>query len=438
MGQKKIFWREMFINILRFDTILFVIIYIIWYVLVVLFPRQKQEVSYEQTKKYHHYFLIPCLNEEAVIADTIKFWNKRMEQRDNIKIYLINDASEDNTLQLMKNLVGNDSRYIIVDRKKPNAQTGKGDALNYAYKKVLDDVKANNYDTTQTLITIFDADALIKEEYLSDLEANFYVEEIALVQARVAIINRNKWLGKMQDIDFYTCVDGIQNFRELLGNVGAGGNGQSIRLSTIMDQDEPWGKALLEDFEFSTRLLMRGLETRYMYKSAVYQQGVDKYWPFIKQRARWAQGGIQCLKYRKLIRKNDKLKLSAKLEMFYFMILPFISIIGIVSYILLSIIIVLTPHAPMNPLFVIAVLFLNFSTGIIISVKYYFQNNDKIQILELIKAILLGFTILVYDWCLVPCQVMAIWRQYRGTTNWVKTNRENVNYEEIDQNKSVS
>ncbi len=428
----------MFIKILRFDTMIFVLVYIIWYALVVLFPRQKQKLSYEQSASYHHYFLIPCLNEEAVIADTIKFWNQLMQKNDNIKIYLINDASDDQTLAIMQKLVGNDSRYVIVDRQKPNAQTGKGDALNYAYEMVVKDVKENSYELDKTLITIFDADALIKSQYLADLEANFYLDEIALVQARVAIINRKKWLGMMQDIDFYTCVDGIQNFREILGNVGAGGNGQSIRLSAIIDQENPWGKALLEDFEFSTRLLMRGFKTRYMYQSAVYQQGVDTYWPFIKQRARWAQGGIQCLKYRKVISENKNLKTSAKFEMFYFMILPFISIIGIVSYILLTLITLAEPHAPMNLAFIIIVLILNFSTGIIISLKYYFQQNEEIDIIELIKAFLLGFTILIYDWCLVPCQVMAIWRQYRGTTNWVKTNREVVNYEDINKNESVS
>ncbi len=421
----------MFISILRFDTLLFILIYIVWYVLVIIKPRKKMFVDYDQKVKYHHYFMIPCLNEEAVIAETIKFWDQIIDEHPDIKILLINDASEDDTESIIRTSIKGKGNYQLVNRVKPNAQTGKGDALNYAYQKILRDVKENDLTLEQCLITIFDADAIIKMDYLDNLEANFALDEIALVQSRIAIINRNTWLGLMQDIDFYTCVDGIQNLRESFGNVGAGGNGQSIRLSAIMDEQEPWGQALLEDFEFSTRLLMQGYKTRYLYKSAVYQQGVDKYWPFIRQRARWAQGGIQCLKYRKEIGNSEYLTMGAKFEMFYFMILPFISIVGIISYILLSIYAGFENTGSKSSEMLLLILVCNFLTGIIIAIKYQYQVSERFSILAYLKAIIIGCTIIIYDWCLVPCQTMAIYRQFKGSTDWVKTARENVNYESV-------
>lgn len=420
----------MFIDVLKFNTVIFILIYIFWYALVILKPRRHTSVNYEHGVDYKHYFLIPCLNEEAVIADTIIFWDKIISNNPNVRIFLIDDASDDMTAKIIEQSIKNKKNYRLIKRTKPNAQTGKGDALNYAYQQVLIEVHDRNLNPENTLITIFDADAIIKKNYLRELEANFSEKNIALVQARVSIINSEKWIGLMQEIDFYTCVDGIQNFRETLKNVGAGGNGQSIRLSSIIEHSDPWGRALLEDFEFSTRLLMQGYVTRYMHREAVYQQGVDKYWPFIRQRARWAQGGIQCLQYRKIILENDYLTKGAKLEMIYFMILPFISLIGIISYILLTLYAsVSNNQITMETILVI--LFFNFITGIIISVKYYWQKKEKFAILSLLKYILVGLTIIIYDWCLVPCQIMAIYRQFRGVSDWVKTAREKVNYEEL-------
>lgn len=413
----------MIMILLKLDITVFIATYVIWYCLVILLPRFNQYVDYEQDELYYHYFLIPCLNEETVIADTISFWNEHIKRNPLIRIMLINDASTDNTKEVIERAIEGNQNYTLVNRVKPNAQTGKGDALNYAYSQVVAEVHSRHLDPKQVLITIFDADAVVYDEYLTEVEANFALPEIALVQARVAILNKNKWLGKMQDIDFYTCVDGIQNLREKLHNVGAGGNGQSIRLSSIIDKKAPWGQALLEDFEFSTRLLLDGYQTRHMHRQAVYQQGLDQYWPFVKQRARWAQGGIQCIEYLDIINRNQHLTRLGKLEMVYFMFLPYISIIGVMSYLLLTIYVLQTPHDHISRVLLITIIFSNFITGIIISIKYHYQTEESFNFLKFLYAIVLGCTIIVYDWCLVPCQVMAIYRQIKGSTNWVKTER---------------
>ncbi len=206
----------MLIKLLRFEIIVFIAIYIIWYCFVVLLPRFEKKVDYEQEKEYYHYFLIPCLNEELVIADTIKFWNRHLNKSHNIRILLINDGSTDQTQQIIEAAIAGNPQFSLLNRVAPNAQTGKGDALNYAYSKVVSEVTQLNLDMEQVLITIFDADAIVYDGYLEEVEANFAVKDIALVQARVSILNKDKWLGLMQDIDFFTCVDGIQNFREKL------------------------------------------------------------------------------------------------------------------------------------------------------------------------------------------------------------------------------
>lgn len=82
-------------------------------------------------------------------------------------------------------------------------------------------------------------------------------EDLDLLQTRVGMLETNNWLQLMQDVEFTVINDWIQNTRNRLGNAAASGNGQFIRVGSVASS-RPWGNALLEDFEFSTRFLMQG------------------------------------------------------------------------------------------------------------------------------------------------------------------------------------
>lgn len=53
---------------------------------------------------------------------------------ENLDIYVIDDASIDNTVQEVEEFQGN-KRFHLLQRFQPEAQQGKGEALNWAYKK---------------------------------------------------------------------------------------------------------------------------------------------------------------------------------------------------------------------------------------------------------------------------------------------------------------
>ncbi len=412
---------DLSIRIFSIIVLISFVLYYVWYVFIIFLPKKKNNFN-EDSSKYFHYLFIPCLDEEDVIYEGMVFWDSICKEYDNIQIFLINDDSSDKTKSIIENHIINKKYYTLIDRKKPNAQQGKGEALNDAYTHAIFDAKKNNYNLENCIITVFDADAFVKKEYFDFLEKFFSNINVSLVQARVSITGVSTWIELMQEIDFYTCIDGIQNIRSYIENVGAGGNGQSIRMSSISRKKFPWGNSLLEDYEFSTRLLLEGKETVYMSEYAVYQQGLKNYKQFIKQRGRWAQGGIQCLKYYNSIFNSKHFGILAKLEMLYFMILPFISIISLLAYVFLIYI-----QYSLKIELVISlqiILLINIIPGTIIGLKYYRQKSPKKNISGFIKYGFVGSSIIIYNYLLIPAQVLSIYRQLRGKSNWVKTKRQ--------------
>ncbi|MGH2162244.1 glycosyltransferase, partial [Enterococcus faecalis] len=79
------------------------------------------------------YFLVPCVNEEKVIGETLKNLVALPIKK---KIIAIDDGSTDQTKAMMDSIAG---PIQVLSRQFPNAQQGKGAALNHAFQIVLTD-----------------------------------------------------------------------------------------------------------------------------------------------------------------------------------------------------------------------------------------------------------------------------------------------------------
>jgi cellulose synthase/poly-beta-1,6-N-acetylglucosamine synthase-like glycosyltransferase len=77
-----------------------------------------------------------------------------------------------------------------------------------------------------------------------------------------------------------------------------GGNGQFVRLKHLMRQgDSPWSSCLVDDLELGLRLHLDGVRIRYSPAAVITQQAMVDLGPLLRQRARWAQGNLQCAEY---------------------------------------------------------------------------------------------------------------------------------------------
>ena len=133
-------------------------------------------------------------------------------------------------------------------RIKPNAQKGKGTALNWAYYQISEQIQAKGIAPEEVLIAIIDADTKLETNYFEKVNRAFnYDDKLTGLQPKVRVANLLK--DSSQDLEFSEIINATQMFRTLTNTVAFGGNGQFCKLSTLQAlNEEPWTDSLVEDF----------------------------------------------------------------------------------------------------------------------------------------------------------------------------------------------
>ena len=134
------------------------------------------------------------MNEEAVISRTIKQFLKNTAGLSQVEMVIIDDDSSDKTSSITKMVIAQEKtdRVKLFARKKPNAQIGKGEALNWAYSRL---ISQNNYDPRYLIIEVMDADAYMTAKGYRKILQYFSVDEnLDLLQTRVGMIKITNWL----------------------------------------------------------------------------------------------------------------------------------------------------------------------------------------------------------------------------------------------------
>ena len=130
--------------------------------------------------------MIPAHNEGIVIKNTVE--NITTVDYDNYELILIDDRSEDNTAEVIKQIAEEHPNIKYLIREK-DAFPGKSAVLNDALKMAKGEA-----------ILVFDADARIKPDFIKNLLPKLEPEDVGAVQARKVISNRNdNFLTRCQD-----------------------------------------------------------------------------------------------------------------------------------------------------------------------------------------------------------------------------------------------
>lgn len=252
--------------------------------------------------------LIPALNEEAVIGATVR--SVRALAPD-ARVAVIDDGSDDATADIVQALAGADPAVGLLRRRAPHARQGKGRALNWATRRLIDGARAEGHDLTREVLVILDADGRMTPGLIPEARAAFADPLVmgaqAHVQVRMSGIPRTLrgWVGRMleleQDIEYFI-IRHVQQLRERWHGVALFGNGQFMRASYLAGQfargHEPWPDCLSEDLASGLELRLADPEYRLAFLGhAVTQQGLPDLRRFTRQRARWVQGTMQCAPY---------------------------------------------------------------------------------------------------------------------------------------------
>ena len=235
------------------------------------------------------FFLIACLNEEEVVAETVS----RALQNPGATVVLVDDASDDRTSALAVEAGGD--RLILCRRELPWARQGKGPALNDGFDRLVREVHRRAIDPSRVIVVVMDADGQLSPGAVDHVLACFVDARVGGVQLAVRIRNRTSLLTKMQDFEFWGVSALAQLARVRSSSVSLGGNGQFTRLSALLGLGhDPWSTSLTEDLDLAVTLLVAGWRLSSTPSAHVSQQGVDHLSQLIRQRTRWFHGHITC------------------------------------------------------------------------------------------------------------------------------------------------
>jgi cellulose synthase/poly-beta-1,6-N-acetylglucosamine synthase-like glycosyltransferase len=277
-------------------------------------------VSADGAEGFTWVFLVPALNEEVTIQDSVqRLLAIDLPQR---FVLVVDDGSDDRTPDILRDTSHPDLH--VVRRDPPNARSGKAAALNHGYRAL--DQLLDGTDRSRVIVAVVDADGRLDPDAPRYAAAHFAADPaVGGVQSLVRIYNRGRFLTWMQDVEFsvYGCL--FQAGRSDWGTAGMGGNGQFNRLSALDDvavDRGPWRDRLTEDQDLGLRLIAAGWATRQELRARVDQQGVPGLRRLFRQRTRWSQGNLQAMGLAGAVWRA-RLPLVPRLELLAYLLMPF-------------------------------------------------------------------------------------------------------------------
>ena len=331
---------RVFLTVLDLAGLAMLMVYFLQMTVAALLPTSRRHRQPDGTLRFT--FVIPALNEEAVIAATVLSVRSGVP---HAQVVVVDDGSDDRTAQIVAGLAAADSSVTLLSRRAPQARQGKGQALNWATQQLLAARVQQGTDVQREILVILDADGRLTPGLVPEARAALSDPQVMGAQARVRIrpsatrLSRLTLIGRMleqqQDLEFFI-IRHVQLLRERWHSVGLFGNGQFMRASYLAGRLEagvaPWPDCLSEDFASGLEMRLARRDNRMAFlENAVTQQGLPDLRRFSRQRARWTQGTMQCLPYLPRLWASD-VPLLARLDLTYFILSPWMNAVIVTSF----------------------------------------------------------------------------------------------------------
>ncbi|NLE45709.1 MAG: glycosyltransferase family 2 protein [Chloroflexi bacterium] len=219
--------------------------------------------------------VVPAHDEASVIEATVRQLSALDYPHDLFSVHIVADHCSDNTAVLGR------QAGAIVHERNDGPRTGKGAALSWLFRRVLDD--------RCDAVAIFDSDTRVSEDFLRIMDARLAQGDQA-VQGQHIISNPDDgWFPALTWAMFL-----IDNRIQNLGRANLGWSakhmGDSICFRADVLRRTGWGEGLTEDYQLRQRLLLEGVKIAYE-PAAIGRGEAPRTWAQARaQRARWLRG----------------------------------------------------------------------------------------------------------------------------------------------------
>jgi 1,2-diacylglycerol 3-beta-glucosyltransferase len=232
--------------------------------------------TYHRSPSTRFMIIIPAHNEVSVIAATVKRLLALDYPANLFSIHINADHCSDNTAEVAR------CAGAIVHERNEGPRTGKGAALSWLFKWLLEDEQCD-------AVVIFDADTRVDPKFLRVMDWRL-AQGDQVIQGQHIIRNPNQgWYPSLTWAMFL-----IDNRFQNLGRSNLGWSaknmGDSICFRVDILRMLGWGEGLTEDYDFRFQLLLKNI--RIVYEPAAMGYGeAPLTWAHARaQRARWLRG----------------------------------------------------------------------------------------------------------------------------------------------------
>ena len=291
-------------------TIILMIAYLvrhfIFTITVLKTSKKRLNTSLQTSFKPSVTLLIPAKNEEKVIGRLLQRTTELTYPKNKLQIIVIDDASTDNT-GLIADAYKKKYPFInVIHRNGPSGGKGKASAMNEGFSK-----------SSGEITLCFDADYYPQKDIVERLTNVFIDQKVGAVQGRVVVLNEpDNTITRLVSLERVGGYRVDQEARDNLGLITQFGGTVGGFRSSILRSIGSWDESVLaEDTDLTYRIYLAGYTIRYVLDAECYEEAVDNWRAYRRQRYRWAKGHIQCyFKHSLNVIRTDKLNFKQKID----------------------------------------------------------------------------------------------------------------------------
>ena len=248
--------------------------------------------------------VVPAHNEERVIGRLLERIVEFTYPKEKLQVVVVDDGSTDNTGKIIEDFA---NKYAFIKPLHKHSATGKAAALNEALKQA-----------TGEIIYFFDADYVPDHDFVEKSNHAFSDPKVGLVQGNIRVLNEDKGVQKVVSLERIGGFRVNQLARDILGLVPQfGGTASGVRRSLLQSLDGFDESVLAEDTDLTFRIYFAGFKVRYLLDAGSYEEALDGWRGYWRQRSRWSKGHMQCaFKHLGPLMKSKNLTLREKLDGF--------------------------------------------------------------------------------------------------------------------------
>jgi cellulose synthase/poly-beta-1,6-N-acetylglucosamine synthase-like glycosyltransferase len=370
------------------------------------------DMKYEPTVS----ILIPARDEEKVIGKLLQQMTKLTYPHNKLQVITIDDASSDRTRQIAEEFSNCYPFIEVLHRDKKTGGKGKASAMNAALAQ-----------STGEIVLCFDADYYPQNNIVEKLVKEFANPSIGAVQGRPVVLNEAQnvvtRLVTLERIGGYR-ID--QEARDNLGLIPQfGGTVGGFRRSVLEKLGGFDESMLTEDTDLTFQIYLAGFKVRYAGDAECYEEAVDNWKAYWRQRHRWARGHMQvCFKHTPRVLRSKKLNAKEKIDGLLLLHIYFMPVLTLIAFFAGAFLIIFDSSQVVNAFwFFVPLSFYslvgNFAPFFEIGIGAYLDGRTRIQWLIPLLFFVYWYNILICTKALLDLVTAKILRKRQS--DWAKT-----------------